>query len=204
MATPAWQVSGDYFESCSCDYLCPCIYTNLAARPTQGACTVAMLFHIDKGKFGEVALDDLSFVVAARSPGEMIAGNWSVGLIIDERAKPEQQQAITAIASGQAGGPMAGLAPLLGKFLGAETKPIRYQKNGNKRSVSVPGMLEQSIEAVTAPNSSEPICIDNTLHPANARLALARASRSELSAFGMTWMSGGGNNGHFAPFSWRN
>jgi hypothetical protein len=201
---PSWQISGDYFESCNCDYLCPCIYTNLAAQPTKGACTVAMAFHIERGKFGDVVLDDMNFVVAARSPGAMIAGNWSVGLIIDDRAKPEQNQAIAAIASGQAGGPMAGLAPLLGQFLGAESKPIRYQKNGNKRSVSVAGMLEQSVEAVTAPDSSEPICIDNTMHPANARLALAKATRSELNVLGLQWSdTSGTNNGHFAPFSWR-
>jgi len=30
MAETAWHVHGDYFESCSCDYLCPCIYTNMA------------------------------------------------------------------------------------------------------------------------------------------------------------------------------
>jgi hypothetical protein len=40
-------------------------------------------------------------------------GNWSVGVIADARASAEQHDAITSIASGSAGGPMAalGVAP---------------------------------------------------------------------------------------------
>jgi hypothetical protein len=62
---------------------------------------VALAFHIDQGRYGQVALDGLNFVVAARSPGVMSEGTWAVGLLLDERASQEQQQAITAIASGQ-------------------------------------------------------------------------------------------------------
>lgn len=204
MAETSWQISGDYFEACSCDYLCPCIYTNLAAQPTKGACTVALAFHIDQGRYGQVALDGLNFVVAARSPGVMGEGNWAVGLLLDERANQEQQ-AITAIASGQAGGPMAALAPLIGQFLGVESKPIHYQMSGKSRSVSIPGVLDQAIEGVSSPtNPDEAMCIDNTLHPANSRLALAQATRSHLHAFGLDWDDiSGQNNGHYAPFTWR-
>jgi hypothetical protein len=204
MAETSWQISGDYFEACSCDYLCPCIYTNLAAQPSKGTCTVALVFHIDQGRYGQVALDGLNFVVAARSPGVMSEGNWAVGLLLDDRANQEQQQAITAIASGQAGGPMAALAPLIGQFLGVESKSIHYQMSGKSRSVSIPGVLDQAIEGVSNPtNPDEVLCIDNTMHPANSRLALAQATRSHLHAFGLDWDDvSGQNNGHFAPFTW--
>ena len=205
MATTSWQLSGDYFETCSCTYVCPCVPTNLAGQPTKGHCYFAFVFHIDLGRYGNAALDGLNFAVLGQSPGVMGNGNWSVGLITDERASSEQQQAITAIASGQAGGPMAALAPLIGKFLGVEAKPIQYQKNGMKRSVSIPGVLDQAVEGVGSPTKpSEPLYIDNTLHPANARLALARAARSHLHAFGLNWDdTSGQNNGHFAPFNWQ-
>lgn len=205
MANTNWQVSGDYFESCSCDYLCPCISSGLAARPTQGYCAVAMVFHIDQGRYGSLALDDLNFAVVARTPEEMGKGNWSVGLITDERATLDQQQALTAIASGQAGGPMAGLAPLITTFLGVESKPIHFEKKGMSRSVSVPGVLDEAIEGVPgAVNPAEPLYLDNTLHPANPRLALAKATRSHLHAFDLNWDdTSGNNNGHFAPFNWQ-
>src|SRR5918911_3048275 len=169
----AWQIRGEYMETCSCDYLCPCITTNLTARPTQGYCVVALVEHIDQGRFDGVTLDGLNFAVIVRTPEEMGKGNWTVGVITDERASPEQQQALVAIASGQAGGPMAALGGLIGTFAGAEARPIRFDTDGLKRSVSIPGVLDQAAEGVTAPNNSEPIIIDNTLHPVNARLALA-------------------------------
>jgi hypothetical protein len=205
MSSVAWQISGDYFETCSCDYLCPCITSNLAARPTKGHCDVAMVFHIDQGQYGTTMLDELNFALVAHTPDIMGKGNWSVGLITDARATPEQQQALTAIASGQAGGPPAALAPLLGQFLGADVQPIHFQKNGMQRSVSIPGVLDQACEGVpSVGNASEPLYVDNTLHPANPRLALAHATRSHLHAFGLDWDdTSGNNNGHFAPFAWR-
>jgi hypothetical protein len=205
MATTAWEVQGDYFETCSCDYVCPCLPSNLAAQPTKGSCHFAFVFHIDQGRYGQVALDGLNFAVVGRSPSVMSQGNWSVGLILDARASAEQQQAMTAIASGQAGGPMAPLAPLIGTFLGTLTQPIHFQKSGLQRSVSIPGLLEQAVEGVKgAVNPNEPLYLDNTLHPANARLALARATQSRLHAFGLDWDdTSGRNNGHFAAFHWR-
>ncbi len=205
MANPTWQLRGDYFETCSCDYVCPCVPTNLAGTPTKGHCFFAFGFHVEHGRHGGVTLDGLRFAVVGYTPGVMGAGNWSVGLIIDERASAEQEKAITGIASGQAGGPMAALGPLIGKFLGVEKRPITFQKDGMRRAISIPGLLDQAVEGVPgAVNPSEPLTIDNTLHPANARLALARAQKSHLHAFGLDWDDASGrNNGHFAPFTWQ-
>lgn len=205
MAKTSWRLTGDYFETCSCDYLCPCLPTSLTGRPTKGWCTFAFAFHIGKGQYGKVKLDGFNFAVVGHSPAVMSEGNWSVGLILDERAKPDQEHAITSIASGQAGGPMAALTPLIGKFLGVEKKRIRFEKNGMRRAVSIPGLLDQAIEGVSgAVKPKEPLYIDNTRHPANSRLALAKATRSHLNAFGLTWDdTSGRNNGHFAPFRWR-
>src|SRR5262245_26864476 len=205
MATMPWQLSGDYFETCSCDFLCPCLPSNLAAQPTKGHCNFAFVFHIEQGRYGTVVLDGLNFAVVGHTPTVMSQGNWSVGVILDERGTADQQQAITLIASGQAGGPMAPLAPMIGTFLGTEAKSIRYEKNGMQRSVSIPGVLEQGVEGVKgAVNPGEPLYLDNTLHPANARLALARATQSHLHVFGLDWdETSGKNNGHFAPFRWQ-
>ncbi len=205
MAKTSWQLSGDYFETCSCAYVCPCVPTGMTGKPTKGSCTFAFAFHVGNGSYGKLKLDGLNFAVLGHSPGIMGEGNWSVGLVIDERAKTDQEQAITGIASGQAGGPMAALAPLIGRFLGVEKKPIRFEKKGLGRAVSIPGLLDQAVEGVPgAVKPNEPLYIDNTLHPANARLALAKARHSHLHAFGLAWDdTTGGSNGHFAPFNWR-
>ena len=205
MAQVAWQVTGDYFETCSCAYLCPCITSNMAAPPSNGECFVALAFHIDQGRYGGMALDGLNFAVIAHTPGAMAEGHWSVGVIVDERGTQEQRDALAGIASGQAGGPMSALGPLVERVLGVEARPITYKKDGTKRSLSIPGVVEQAVEGVPGPaKPGEPLYVDNTLHPANPRLALARSTGSSLNAFGLRWEDKSGqNNGHFAPFAWK-
>jgi len=202
---PSWQIAGDYFETCNCDYLCPCIPSNMGGKASNEWCNFVMVFHIEKGNSDGINLDDLTFAVIGHTPQIMGKGNWSVGLIVDDRASAQQKQAITTIASGQAGGPPAILTAVVGKFLGVESGTIKFQKNGLRRSVSIPQLLDMSCEGVpSAANPAEPLYIDNTLHPANPRLALAKSTGSHLHALGLDWDdTTGNNNGHFAPFNWR-
>jgi hypothetical protein len=203
-STQTWELKGQYFETCSCDYVCPCLSSNLTAPPTKGECIAALAFHVDQGRYGEATLDGLNFAVVLRTPDAMIKGDWAVGLIVDERADPDQQQALATIAGGQAGGPMANLAPLIGDFRGMEVAPIEFHAEGMNWSVSIPGVLDEAVEGVPGASADEPLYLDNTIHPANSRVALAKAVRSHLHGLGFDWdQTDGRNNGHFAPFDWR-
>jgi hypothetical protein len=125
--------------------------------------------------------------------------------VVDERASAAQRAALAPIVSGEAGGtPGMIRANLVSDFRGVQFKPIEFKTEGLKRSVSIPDMLSFEIEGVASRNrSGEPFYIDNTAHPANRRLALARATQFYLHGFGLDLdMEGKGNNGHFAPFSW--
>ncbi|HSD41551.1 MAG TPA: DUF1326 domain-containing protein [Burkholderiales bacterium] len=199
-----WRVEGQYMETCNCTYLCPCIGSNLAARPTEGDCKAAIAMRIDKGEKDGVKLDGLSFIVLMHSPRAMAEGNITVGLIIDERATDNQAEAISAIATGAAGGPMAALGPLVGRVAGVEKRPISFEMDGMKRIVKAGELIDQACEGVPGPaRPGEPIYLDNTCHPVNPRLALAKATRSSMHAFGINWDdSSGTRNGHFAPFAW--
>jgi len=203
MATPQWKISGDYLEACNCDSVCPCPTSGLAARPTKGSCDAGLVFHVERGAHGPTTLDGLNFAVLLHTPGPMIAGNWTVGVIVDERATAAQREALVAIGSGQGGGPMGALGPLVGNFAGVEAKAIRIERDGMRRSVSIPGVLDLAVEGIPGASPAEPIYLDNVGHPAASRLALAKASRSHMHAFGINWDdTSGKNNGHFAPFSW--
>ena len=203
MAGPQWKISGDYFEACSCDSVCPCPTSGLAARPTKGFCDAGLVFHIERGTHGTTSLDGLNFAVLLHTPGAMGAGNWTVGLIVDERATAAQRDAIVAIGSGQGGGPMAAVGPLVSNFAGVESRPIQIERGAMRRTVSIPGMLDISVDGIPGASPSEPIYLDNVGHPAASRLALAKASRGHMHAFGIDWDDTSGmNNGHFAPFSW--
>ena len=207
MTTTAWAISGKYFETCSCDFICPCITHQMAIRPSKGICTFAMGFQIERGFYGSISLDGLGFIVLGQTPEEMIKGNWSVGLIADDRASDDQRNAIAAITSGTEGGPMAVLGGLVSKFLGVEPAPIRFEQDGANWSVTAAKLV--NIAAAPAmgldPNAKEPLYLDNTGHPANTRVALAHALRSHVHSLGLDWDdASGGNSGQYAPFSWRN
>lgn len=206
MAAPTWQVSGQYYETCSCDFVCPCILGQMAVSPTKGSCTFAMAFQVDRGTYGTVSLDGLGFIVLGLTPEAMAKGNWSVGVIADDRATAEQREAIGAIASGGAGGPMSALSGLVGKFLGVESAPIRFDRDGVKWSVKASDLVDMAAEGAKGlnPDATEPLHLDNTGHPAADRVALAHASRSHVHALGLAWDDATGkNSGQYAPFSWR-
>ena len=205
MAEQNWSLRGEYMESCNCDYLCPCIYTNPQGPATHDHCTALMAFRIDEGRSGATRLDGLKFAFVIRSGKVMADGNWIFGVVVDEAADPDQRQALGAIASGEAGGTPAVIRQnLVGDFRGVAFQPIDFVIAGLTRRLAIPGLVSFEIEGVASRNrSGDPYYIDNTGHPANRRLALARSKETHVHAFGLDLDLGGqGNNGHFAPFSW--
>jgi hypothetical protein len=201
----SWQISGQYMETCNCTLLCPCIVTNMTARPTEGDCKAAVAMRIDKGSKDGVQLDGLTFVVMLHSPGPMAQGNITVGLIIDQAASDTQADAISEIATGAAGGPMAVLAPLVGRVAGIERRPIQFEAEGLNRVLRAGDLVDQACEGIASAfgNPNEAICVDNTGHPVNNRLSIAKATRSIFHVFGIDWNdTTGTRNGHFAPFAW--
>ena len=149
MATNKWQISGEYMESCTCDYLCPCIYTNPQGPATGDQCTALMAYRIDRGHAGDVKLDGLCFAFVIRSGRVMADGNWIFACVVDERADAAQREALAAIASGDAGGTPAVLRDnLVGDFRGVVFKPIAFSMDALKRSVAITDVLSFAIEGV--------------------------------------------------------
>ena len=205
MPEPNWSLHGEYMESCNCDYLCPCIYTNPQGPVTYDHCTAVLAFRIDEGRSGATRLDGLKFALVIRSGKVMADGNWVFAAVVDEAADPTQRQALAAIASGEAGGPPGMIRQnLVSDFRGVEIKPIEFTMAGLTRRASIPDVASFEIEGVASRNrSGDPYYIDNTGHPASRRLALARSRETHLHGFGLDLdLAGQGNNGHFAPFSW--
>ena len=199
-----WHIDGEYMETCNCAFLCPCITSNLAGKPTEGDCKFALAMRIDKGEKDGVKLDGTSFIVVAHAPGAMAEGNLTVGLIVDDRASDKQLDAISAIATGAAGGPMAAIGPLVARIAGVERRPIQFEADGLKRSARAGDLIDQACEGLpSAAAPGQAIVIDHTAHPVASRLSLAKATHSRFHAFGIDWDDATGTrNGHFAPFSW--
>lgn len=202
-----WKLSGEYFESCNCNVVCPCLVSTsapLTSRPSQGECHVVLAFHIDSGTYGGLSLAGLNVVLAVHSPGPMADGNLSAAAYIDERADEQQTAALGAIFTGAEGGPMAAFAPLITKQLGVKKTPIRYRVDGKARSVEVPGVAQMAVEPIPTMHESGEIWIAGGHPVAPDRMALATGRNgSTFADYGMRW-DNSGKNGHYAPISWTN
>ena len=178
-----WNVSGIYFEACNCEAACPCVFTG---PPTSGECTVLIGWHIDQGAFGDAKLDGLNVALAVHSPGHMFKTKWQVALYLDERAAPPQSEALAKIFSGQAGGHLANVAPLIGEVLGVKNAAIEYRAEGKRRSLRIGKVAEVEIEAIPGQGEAE-ITIQN--HPLcvapGEPAVVARSKRARFHDFGM-------------------
>jgi hypothetical protein len=199
----SWNLTGEYFENCSCEILCPCITSSMAGPATYDRCRVPLIMHIDKGEKDGVALDGLNAVLVIDSPQVMGEGGWKVGVYIDERADDGQRAALGEILSGAVGGPPEMLVGLIGEQLGLKFVPITYEsKNGNKRA-EIPGIMEFEVEPVTNPNTGKVLEVTNTIHPMGEDLPIAKGVKGHYDDpdFGLAF-DNAGKNGHFRDFAW--
>lgn len=95
----SWKISGQLEEACSCNAACPCWFNSLPSRMNCGG--VQVLF-ISKGHYGNVRLDGLAMSHFGQSPdGQTMMesfGKWNFSyLYIDEKATPQQREALEAI-----------------------------------------------------------------------------------------------------------
>lgn len=196
-----WRLDGTYFENCNCDVVCPCGGTSFMLPADNERCLVALAFHVDSGEIDGVDVSGLSLVLVADAPGKMIDGNWRVGVVMDERASQEQAEGLGAVFSGQKGGPMEALSPLIGEQLGLETAAIEYSNGGTRHYVKAGDFVEMEVEDVVPEGMTEPTRLVGVAHPASTTLTVAHGKRSRVTVFGLDF-SNTGKNGHAAPFSW--
>jgi hypothetical protein len=195
-----WKVTGSYFETCNCEAACPCVFTS---PPTDGACTVLLAWHIERGNFAGVALDDFNVVLAAYSPGHMLQGNWKVALYLDERADAGQKDAMQKIFSGQAGGHLAALGPLISEVKGVKSVPIEYRAKGRARGMRIPGIAEAEIEGLEGQGGAD-VSVNNapfTAVPAQP-LAVSRSKAARYDDHGIK-LDVSGKNGFYSSFSYQ-
>ncbi len=197
----AWHLEGTYVENCNCAVMCPCGASAFALPATNERCNVLLAFHIDAGEIDGVDVAGLALALLADTPGQMMEGNWRVGVLMDANASEQQAQLLGGVFSGQMGGPMEGFAPLIGEMLGIEAAPFEWSENGNHHRVKIGDLVELETEDFLAEGATEPLHVTGTPHPVNSTLALGHATSSRISAFGID-VDGQGRNAHSAPFSW--
>lgn len=196
----SWKVSGTYFETCNCAAACPCVFLS---APTEGSCTALVAWHVDKGTLGKVSLNGLNAALLAHSPGHMQQGKWKVALYIDDKANPEQQKALGGIFSGQAGGHLAALGPLIGEVLGVKPVSIEYKADGKKRSLRIPKIADAEIEALEGQGGALVTVENHPFTPVPGHPAVVSTSkRMSFNDHGIS-VDISGKNGFYSPFAYQ-
>jgi hypothetical protein len=197
----AWKLEGTYFENCNCDWVCPCTVTSFASPATGDRCQVILNYHVGRGDIDGVDVGGRSVSLVVDSPKKMLDGGWRVGLIIDDKASKEQADKLTGVFAGQAGGPMANLAPLIGELLGIERLPIEYSDHGKRHKIRIGDAVAIEIEDFAAQEGGETTKVTGVAHPSGSTITIARPIDSKIKAFGMEFKNAG-KSAFSAPFSW--
>ena len=207
---PTWHVAGDWFDVCSCDIACPCIF---GQPPTNNHCQGILAYHIRHGSFGNVSLDDLNLVMIIDFKGNIWASeatDLKLGLFLDSRADAQQQGALQTIFGGQAGGFPARFAQIMGPpdLIGMEVVPIEFEVANDLAfwRAEIPEKLSARAEALSGP-----------MTPSGQRVQLLNAPGSEVgpgqvatwgkttshtvAALGLQWQWTGKSGKHI-PFDW--
>ena len=153
--------------------------------------------------FNGVDVSGLNVIAVADTPKVMTEGDWRLGVILDAAASDEQAEKLGAVFGGQLGGPMEGLAGLIGENLGVERLPIEFSSEDGVHSVKAGDAIDIEVEDVVpfGSESGEPARLVNIFHPANSELTISKARRSSVKVFGMD-LSQDGKSGFSTRFSW--
>jgi hypothetical protein len=197
----SWNLKGTYFETCSCELMCPC-NMSFDHGATYDYCRVTLVFNITEGEIEGTDVAGLKVAVIADTPKVMTEGNWKLGMFVDENASDEQMEKLAGVLSGQMGGPMAGLAPLVGEVLGVERAPIEVVEDGLTHSVRIGNAIDFEIEDIVpfGIETGQPVRLVGMFHPVSSEFNAAEAKRSKISAFGIEYEGKTGLS--TAEFSW--
>lgn len=154
-----WMIRGSQYGNCNCDWGCPCQF---GAPTTHGHCEAMVSGHIDEGRFGDIRLDDLSFVLLLQWPGEIAEGNGRQQAIIDDRADTDQREAIRKIIHGESTVPGATHFFVYNSTMSEVLDPLyapidlSIDIDARRGRVRIPGLVESDGNPIIDPNSGEP------------------------------------------------
>jgi hypothetical protein len=190
-----WNMKGILLGACNCDWGCPCSFN---ARPTYGKCEGAYLWYVEEGQVGGLPLTGLNLVWFAHSPGPLHECKATSQRILDEKATPEQREALLKLTSGKLGGPWAIFAAVTAKWLDPLFAPFEvtvadlnsHARAGNYMDIAMAPILNP----VT--NEVEQLYLDKPTGFTSTRAALGRSVSFGVDA-GLQFR----HDGQYAEFS---
>ena len=186
----AYRIAGTYAAVCDCRSICPCPVDGTPTGPND-ECMGALIFAVGDGNLDGTDLGGVNFALFNHFPANLTAGNWKIGIVVDDDASDDQAQAVERIISGQEGGPFGEFMPLIGEYLGMERAAVSLE-NGNG---TVAGKSEFSFEPFTGPDGS-PTTVHGAMFGFAPTYSIGKGS-GKSDAFGLSFTAEYGESAEF-------
>jgi hypothetical protein len=152
-AAKSWKIAGALTEACTCSVPCSC---NFGEGPSPHSyCYPFYSYHIRKGNYGDVVLDDLHFGSADLRGGRH--------MFMDERATPQQREALRIIMARVVERVSAEESERKAKELAEEIEYVAIEQlyDERKNLLRVAGIGEFAADYVMGLDKSSPVVVRN-------------------------------------------
>ncbi|PKB71099.1 MAG: hypothetical protein BZY87_07165 [SAR202 cluster bacterium Io17-Chloro-G6] len=198
-----WTAEGDLFEGCNCNLLCPC-HVSFRQPPTKGYCDNIWAVSIKKGRYGDVDLTGSNAAIFLHCPGKMVDGGWKTVLYVDDRTSQQQDEALRAIFSGEAGGPWEIMSQFYqdGKYHAVTRMPLELTIDGRTRTINVPNRLFLEMQTLRGGVDREGlVTINNLRNVIHGNEHVMGRSNFKVDDEAMNWEYQG-KHGLYSKFTW--
>ena len=200
----SWNAQGDLFEGCNCNLLCPC-HVSFRQPATNDHCDTIWAVSIKQGRYGDVDLAGLNAAIFLHCPGPIMAdGDWTAVLYVDDRASPDQDEALRTIFSGEAGGPWQIMSQFYrdGKYLAVKRTPLEITIDGRTRTINAPDRLFLEMQTLRGGEDREGVVtINNLRNVIHGDEHIMGLSKFNVDDEGMTW-DYQSKHGLYSKFKW--
>ncbi len=194
-----YQLEGRLLEVCNCKVLCPCW---IGEDPDPGHCDSVNAWHVDKGTVNGLDVSGLTIATLNHIPGNVLKGNWRIIFYVDDKATPQQQEALLNVFSGKLGGPAADLAKLYGEIAGIERAAISFSVEEGKGTLHIGKAVEAEVEPYIGATGQTTKLYDTAFttipgSPAYVSKALKYKAQNAVLGFNINMQNNNAIQGHF-------
>lgn len=181
----SYHLEGRLLEVCTCRVLCPCW---IGEDADSGTCDSIVAWHVDKGAIDGVDVSGNTVAAVCHIPGNILKGNWTAAIYLSDSASKEQEAALLKVFTGQAGGPVADIAKLIGTVVSVERAPIGFDVVGGKGTLRIGTDYHAELEPYLGPTGAHTTLsetIFSTVPGAPVFVGKAPVYRSKNAAIGI-------------------
>ena len=146
-----YHLEGKLLEVCDCNVLCPCW---IGEDADNGTCEGVVSYQIDKGMIEGTDVSGLAIGLVAHIPSNIFNGNWKAAVFVDDRATPQQEEALLNLFSGKLGGPVGDMAKLVGEIVTVQRVPIKFEVVEGKGTLTIGSVVDAEMAPYKSPSGA--------------------------------------------------